>query len=168
MTSSAGLRSKLLAARDRRHALLMQALPECAAALLFFSLNLPGAAKLRPGALALFHWGYEQVRQELPEVRQLAVGIDLLGPYTLLTTELPPAAAKAWGVRLEERAAFARLLDLDVYDRRGTPLDRAVLVLPQRACLLCPAPARECIRQARHPIEAVLERVDELLAPFRD
>lgn len=106
--------------------------------------------------------------RELPAARELEWGIDLLGPFSLLNAEVEPEAAKAWGIRLEGEEPFARLLDLDLYDRQGSPLDRASLGFPQRPCLICPEPARECIRLGRHPLETVLERVHELLRPFRD
>jgi holo-ACP synthase CitX len=167
-TSSVASGSELLAARDGRHASLQLALLKSGPALLCLSLNMPGAAKFPPGARALFLWGREEILRGLPGARELSLGVDALGPFALLTTEAEPATAKGWGVRLEGSEPAARLLDLDVYDRRGLPLDRAALGLPQRSCLLCPEPARECIRLGRHPLEAVLERVDELLAPFRD
>ena len=50
-----------------------------------------------------------------------------------------------------------------MYDPAGRQLDRAALGLAPRACLLCPAPAVECIRLGRHPLPEVLDRVRGLL-----
>jgi triphosphoribosyl-dephospho-CoA synthase len=66
-------------------------------------------------------------------------------------------------VALEARDPAGRLLDLDVYRPDGTQVDRAQLGLPQRACLLCAEPARECIRAQRHSLAELQARVDTLL-----
>ena len=69
-------------------------------------------------------------------------------------------------VGLESVAPYARLIDADVYAARGVAVDRAALNLPPRPCLLCAAPATECIRLGRHDMFELSRRTHELLSPF--
>jgi holo-ACP synthase CitX len=79
---------------------------------------------------------------------------------------MEPANLKRICIELESVAPFARLIDADVYDPHGTAVDRATLGLLPRPCLVCEAPARECIRLGRHAGAELTRRVHELLAPF--
>ena len=160
------MKDDLLEARDGRQVSLRLALGRRAPALLTVGANLPGADKQRPGAAPL-------LRDALDALRA-AIGLDLLesrrdrlGVFHLAASGVTPAAAKAAALEIEARGPSGRLLDLDVYGPDGAQLDRAALGLPPRPCLVCGAPARECIRLARHPQGALDRRVDDLLRPWR-
>ena len=62
----------------------------------------------------------------------------------------------------------ARLFDLDVYTPNGKQVDRAALGLTARTCLICEQSAMDCIRTKRHSFEATIDKVHELLKPYRD
>jgi holo-ACP synthase CitX len=157
------LQVALLAARDARQALLQAHAPPPGAALLAVSLAVPGGEKEPPGALALLAWAMVRLTVGLPCATPLHSAGDPAGPFVLLAVAAPPAQVKRLAVAIEEAAPVARLLDLDVYDGAGRPVDRAALGLPPRACLLCPEPARECLRAARHPPADVIARAHALL-----
>ena len=69
---------------------------------------------------------------------------------------------------IETDSPAARLIDLDVYLPDGKTIDRTSLHLPPRACLVCEAPARECIRLGRHPWTELVSRAHALLLDFND
>lgn len=164
--SYAKLKSELLAARDRRHAALLQALGQGRRATLFLSLAIPGADKTPAGALHLFAWARQEAEAASGGLAGLREGFDRLGPFAIFGSAMEPEPLKQVCVGLEAVAPFARLIDADVYDSRGTAVDRAALGLPPRPCLVCEAPAKECIRLGRHDEAEVFRRVHELLAPF--
>jgi len=164
--SSAKLKSELLAARDRRHAALLQALAQGWRATLFLSLAVPGADKTPAGALHLFSWARQEAEAACGGLTGLREGRDRLGPFAILGSIMEPPELKNICIGLEAVAPFARLIDADVYDPRGAAVDRAALGLPPRPCLVCTAPARECIRLGRHDGAELSRRVHELLAPF--
>jgi holo-ACP synthase CitX len=164
--SYAKLKSELLAARDRRHAALLQALGQGRRATLFLSLAVPGADKTPAGALQLFAWARQEAEAACGGLAGQREGHDRLGPFAILGSAMEPVLLKQICVRLEAVAPFARLIDADVYDPQGTAVDRAALGLPPRPCLTCEAPARECIRLGRHDGAELSRRVHELLAPF--
>jgi holo-ACP synthase len=164
--SYAKLKSELLAARDRRHAALQQAFGQGWRATLFLSLAVPGADKTPAGTDGLFAWARREAEAACGGLVGLREGHDRLGPFAIFGSEIEPPALKRVCIGLEAVAPFARLIDADVYGPQGTAVDREALGLPPRPCLVCEAPARECIRLGRHSGAELSGRVHELLAPF--
>ena len=156
--------AEVLRAREARQALVEEWAGREGAALVAVALNVPGAEKAPPGARALHGWAVAQVAAALPGRRLVHSGDDALGPFALLAVAAPPAAAKAACLAIEVSRPAARLVDLDVYAPSGAATDRASLGLAPRPCLLCDAPAGECIRLGRHPRADVVTRARALLA----
>ena len=166
--SSAKLRSEIIAARDRRQELLQASLGRCCPATLFLSLNIPGPDKNPPGAGRLFSWALRSLLCEYPDMENLTQGSDPLGPYAVILIDREAAEVKRSCIAMETSQPFARLIDLDVFDGNGRPVDRAAVGMLPRPCLLCSRPAVECIRLRRHGADELSGRRDELLAYFRD
>jgi holo-ACP synthase CitX len=164
--SYAKLKSELLAARDRRHAALLQVLGQGWRATLFLSLAVPGADKTPAGADGLFAWARQEAEAACGGQAGHREGHDRLGPFAIIGSAMEPELLKHICVRLEAVAPFARLIDADVHNPQGAAVDRAALGLPPRSCLVCDAPAKECIRLGRHDGVELFRRVHELLAPF--
>jgi holo-ACP synthase len=166
--SSAKLRSEIIAARDRRQELLEESLGRGCPATLFLSLNIPGPDKNPPGVKRLFSWALRSLLCEYPDMENLAQGSDPLGPYAVILLNREASEVKRRCIAMETSQPFARLVDFDIFDGNGQPLDRAALGMSQRPCLLCSRPAVECIRLRRHGADELSGRRDELLAFFRD
>jgi triphosphoribosyl-dephospho-CoA synthase len=187
------LRHRLLDARDARAATIARlsgALPD-GRALVFLSLNVPGPEKTSarldrlfarartaltamragpkacstaadPAATAAESTG--PVRggpSGVPAV--VAEGRDALGPWTAVSCAGPAAAVKRRTVAIEETLAAGRLVDLDVFETGGLPVDRASLGLPRRRCLACEEAAVDCMRTLRHSREELARLVARLL-----
>ncbi len=152
----AGSRSSLLAERDARQALLSRALAGAEGCIVAVSLNIPGAVKSLPGTHALFVEAVRRLRETLPEAAEIHSRTDLLGPFSLWSVPADPVSVKEICVAIESAPRRARLFDLDVYSPAGVAVDRATLGLPQRSCLVCDLPARECARLSRHTTETLV------------
>ncbi len=163
--SSAGL---YLVTRDERQQKLQRAFHRAALGtaptVIAISTNVPGSPKHLLGlsrhareALATLHpW---------PGFQTLHAGPDALGPFYVALCNLSPKEAKRRTVAIEEARPSARLLDLDICDARGTQIGRRELGLPPRPCLLCGAPAGDCIRLCRHPPAKLRAHAEGLLKP---
>ncbi len=162
----AKLKNDILAARERRDEELKKLLATLAGgSIIQLALNVPGCDKRPAGSDALFGWGQEQLNNAVAPSLEL-FDVDALGPWVLYASPGNPIDVKMQCCRIEDYRDFARLLDFDVYAADGTVYDRQRLGLPQRSCLVCAAPARECIRTRRHTPNQVKERFEELLEPF--
>ena len=155
-----------LAARDARQALLDLHRPPAGAALVAVALNLPGPAREPPGALELQAWALARLVGAFPAARPVHSEGDALGPVTLFLVGGDPREVKRGCLAIEEARPAARLVDHDVLGPDGVPVGRAALGRPPRPCLLCEAPAVECIRLGRHPRADVLARVQALLGDW--
>ena len=167
LTSSDKSALSYLEARDRRHDGLAQYLSQGHRATIFLSLNIPGSEKSPPGAQALYHGLLGELVATFPGLRILRTASDLLGPYAIMTVDLDPMVVKKHCIILETGHPAARLADLDVYAADGVQIGRQALALPARACLLCGAPAVDCMRSRAHPQDDVIAKANELLADFR-
>jgi holo-ACP synthase CitX len=153
----------LLTARDGRQILLDRHLG-AGRTLLALSLAIPGEEKSPPGAAALFAWAAAEVARAFPGAELLEAEHDALGPFALWAAPEDARAAKLRAASLEAARPAARLVDLDVYSPEGASLDRDVLHLPARPCLLCDEPARACIRARRHDHAELAARARSVLA----
>jgi holo-ACP synthase len=160
--SYTALRNSLLAARDRRQGLLDNLFPSSYPTTLMLSLNLPGEHKTGERAERLFAWGEQGMTGALAAV-VTGRGSDALGPFALYCSSLGPREAKRLAVALESGHPSGRLLDLDVFNAQGHPVDRASLGLPPRTCLLCPEAALACIRAGRHSGAELHAQVQRLI-----
>jgi len=166
--SSDKLKSEILRTRDHRQELLDRHLAAGYPATLVLSLNIPGAIKNPPGAGMLFTWALDRLVEEYSGLAVLESTHDLLGSYAVVGIQQAADDVKLRCMALETSQPAARLVDLDVYDCQGRQIDRAFLALPPRPCLVCNRSAVECIRLGRHTASDLTEKINELLAPYRD
>jgi holo-ACP synthase CitX len=156
-----------LEARDARLRELERTLEQAATSgsILFISTKVPGPLKFRPGVARLLQGALERLHRAIG-LQVLASGGDILGPYYLASSRVPPMAAKQAAMAIEAEGPSGKLLDLDVYQPQGREISRAGLRLPRRSCLLCDEPARKCMLLRRHSITELLDQVDRLLVPW--
>ncbi|MDM7914638.1 MAG: citrate lyase holo-[acyl-carrier protein] synthase [Candidatus Eisenbacteria bacterium] len=163
-------RSDLLAAREEQESrirLLVARSCDGSTSLVYITTNVPGPEKDRQELGGLMAQAVQRLLERFDGGRAVDTGRGPLGPYAAVACPGDPSLVKRAAVEIEGTLPGGRLLDLDVYDRKGRALDRTALALPQRSCLVCREPARECIRAGRHSPEQLEEAVRELLARFR-
>lgn len=180
---------ELLASRDARVAHQAQLLGEYPGmTLLCLTVILPGSVKRSEVSLKIATAAVEAVRSSFSplfeELRDLETGYE---GYFMV--DLSPVEAKLAAVALEDSHPLGRLFDLDVvvlknspflrmsspkqggnphfgpFFEDGTvliPLGRQELGLPQRLCLLCGKPVRECMRTRAHTTEELLNKINEI------
>jgi phosphoribosyl-dephospho-CoA transferase len=109
--------SDFLAARDGRQQeidrILGQAKPDDAASFLVISANVPGCDKHRPGISRLLRGALDSLQQAIG-LKVLFTRSDLLGPFHVAFSNLPPIDAKRAALLIEAESPSARLLDVDV------------------------------------------------------
>lgn len=168
MEPSAISLTELLAARDNRAARqreLLAAWPE--RTLLSLTVVLPGAVKRDERSLRVGEAGVAAVRETLQplyeEIRDLGTGFEAF--FIVAADRL---AAKRRACRIEDTHPWGRLMDIDVLEADGDetvhPISRIAVGLPERRCLLCDRPARECMRARTHSPEALQAALDAILS----
>jgi holo-ACP synthase len=183
----AQVRRVLLAARDARQARLDSFLSRAgdSGCVVAVSTVIPGPDKRPAGAERLVGAGMAML--QLPWSGALALdqepslpvgatgapftafsfphdhGEDILGEFLFFAAATEPRRMKELCVVFESDVPWGRLLDLDVYDAGGRPVTRRAVGLPERTCLVCDEPARDCMRLGRHGEAELWTRVEALL-----
>ena len=170
---------RILAARDARalrQRELLAAWPE--AALLCLTVVFPGPVKRDERSVRVGEAGVAAIRASFAtavlyeEIRDLETGYE-----AFFVVDTGPQEAKLRTCAIEDTHPWGRLMDIDVVvDGPGSsvlpgadrvsvaPVSRSSLGLPERRCLLCDRPARECMRAHTHTLEQLLSRIDALLS----
>ena len=162
---------EVLAARDRRQGLQSRLLHQTDCPLITMTLNLPGAYKRI--ALSSFFFdcqktillrGLRGLGAEL--VDQVTIRESTGDEWVVAVRGLSPLALKSLTLELENVSESSRLLDLDVLDRDGQPVDRSHFDLPSRSCFLCDQPAKVCAAARTHPLASLHEHLSGLLSDY--
>lgn len=129
------------------------------ACLVVFTVVVPGADKTTPEAARLFSAGIRALggffrRYELVplfhQARELPTGYEA---FIALKTD--PSFLKMELVKLESKAPYGRLWDMDVISPKGVHLSREDVGFPERGCFVCGKAGRACASRRLHPPEEV-------------
>ena len=145
------------------------------ASLICFTVILPGSVKRDVRSLKVAKAGVDALSQTfrndfLKEERDLATGFE-----AYLVVSMPPEQAKKLCCDIEDTHPLGRLMDIDVIVDSSTspgmteelsvrPLGRADIGRPERRCLLCGKPARECMRAHAHTQEEIQSAINVILS----
>ncbi len=158
---------KVLEAREARWEHRLDLVNKTGKPLVTFCMNLPGSDKTS----SIFLKAHEKLLSELIQyfkdnelpILKIESRVDADGPEAFLVVDSEAVNAKKLTLAFEEVHPAGRLMDLDVMDIDRSCISREQLSLPPRKCLLCNAPARECIVLRRHEKEEVIARVVEIV-----
>lgn len=161
--TSVDLRAMLDAreARAAGQAKLRGAYPD--AALISFTLNIPGPVKTNPALRRLFDAGLDEIRSVLASLDLPIVACEIVheatGDEALLAVRGDAERIKTHMTAIEERIDINRLYDIDVLTPAGEKLGRDI----PRRCLLCERPAHDCARSRRHSVGELTRYIARML-----
>lgn len=158
---------QILDAREQRAARQRQLLAQYQKPLICFTMNIAGPVKYSPLIANVFSAGLSQLRQRLALKGIPLVHLEredaVTGCQAFLVADAPAQSLKAITARLEDTAPAGRLYDMDVLALTGEKLERGLLGLPPRKCLLCSQPAALCGRSRAHSLQALQAETARLL-----
>ena len=131
--------------------------------LVSFMVNMPGAVKRNPAALAVHRAGITALREGLAGHILYYKTLDYPTGYEgFFAVDLPGEKVKDITCRIEDTHPLGRLMDLDVLTPDGGSISRVQLGLPPRACLICGGYAKACARSKAHALSALYEKIAAL------
>jgi len=152
---------ELLSARDRRAAYeaeLRARFP--GACLVAFTVVAPGPDKRTADARRLFDAGVKALAKLLLRLELAPLLFEALespaGDAAYLALKSDAYFLKSELCKLEERAPYGRLWDMDVLDPVGRRVGRERVGYAERACVVCGKPGRGCASRRLHPLAEVL------------
>lgn len=159
--------NRMLEAKEKRYYKIKDLTGSYKAPVLSFMLNIPGEDKNFEEAVS-FHKKYVDKIKNLLEENKIKI---LFEDYQNLVTGMEYLAVldgdgcviKKLMMEVEEESMGGRLLDLDIYDKGFSQISRSSLGLPERKCIICGDTARACIKEERHNLKELEERVREII-----
>ena len=152
----------ILAARERRAEIQTELLAQRPAALLCFTMNIPGRNKDSSLIRLAFRAGVERILREFPEADHRLTRFAAGGPEAFFLLGQDAETVKELAVGIEESSPVGRLYDLDVFEPDGKKLSRG----NPRVCLICGRPTAVCTREAAHTVDEARQAADRLLRQF--
>lgn len=155
--------NRMLEAKEKRYYKIKDLTGSYKAPVLSFMLNIPGEDKNFEEAVS-FHKKYVDKIKNLLEENKIKI---LFEDYQNLVTGMEYLAVldgygcviKKLMMEVEEESLGGRLLDIDIYDKDFSQISRSSLGLPERKCIICGDTARTCIKEERHSLKELEERV---------
>ena len=164
---------QLLKARDERcskQKKLLEAFP--GRTLVCLTVQFPGPVKRSRNSLIVGGAGLAALLDRFGSVLSHVQVRDLPSGYeAYLLLPLPAVAVKRICCEIEQTHPLGRLMDIDVLtleDGSPVPLDRSSLGLGERTCLLCPQPARYCMRARTHSLEELLGKIETMINEYSE
>ncbi len=159
--------NELLAARERRAAYeaeLCRRFP--GACIVVFTVVAPGPDKRTPAARKLFDAGLAALQKLLLAYELIPLHAEALtsiaGDTAYLALKSDAYFLKSELCKLEERAPYGRLWDMDVLDPAGKRVERERVGYGERSCIVCGRPGRACASRRLHPLDEVLLAAEAL------
>lgn len=149
-------------ARQMRQEALLKGHP--GKVLVCLTVILPGNVKRSDVSLGVARAAVRAIREGLCPVWEECLDLETgYEGYFLVDGTVP--GVKLACCRIEGTHPLGRLMDIDVIELRGgrpSPVSRETVGEPERPCLICGRPARECMRAKTHTLEQLLGRIQEI------
>lgn len=161
----------MLDAKEKRYYKIKDLTEKFGLPVLSFMLNIPGEDKNFKDAVN-FHKDYIKEIKKTFDDNEIKI---IYEEYHNLNTGMEYLAVfngngkfvKEKMIDLEEKDLGGRLLDIDIYDSDFSQISRSVLNLPERRCILCTGIARTCIKEERHSLNDLKEKVRRILKNYK-
>lgn len=130
-------------------------------------LNIPGPIKNNTEIEYFFEQEMAFFEQKLNEKFSFQLFLSELsqptGPESFYIIDGSSQAVKKLCIDFEESKDYRRLFDLDVHNFGQNDLSRTDLGFPERQCLVCGKPAKECGRARTHTVADLQAKVSKLI-----
>lgn len=158
----------MLDARERRVQRQRELLAQYHAPLICFTMNIAGPVKDSPLIRRGFSHGGELLRRIFLREKLRPLHTETVcaptGCEGFYVLDAEPLFLKSLTGEIEDHTPLGRLFDMDVLDRNGEKIDREVLGLPSRRCLLCGEDAKACARSRAHTVAELQTVTKRMLA----
>lgn len=148
------IQKQILQAKESRWNKQQEFIQKYHSTIISFKFNIPSWPKNSNGIQNAFQKSRldfcSYMKNSNQEVTLLEINESVLGPEAFFLSSEDSALMKKLAMHFEESYPIGRLLDIDVLDVSGQPVERSI----KRKCYLCTSIAIYCMRERKHtPIE---------------
>jgi len=126
---------------------------------------MPGPVKLCDNADIIFEAGCKAIEQAVPAEKRIEKKISesIAGIEVIYAADMPADELKRLCCEIEDSHPLGRLFDIDVIGTDGIPKSRTEIGFSPRKCLICGAPAAECVRSRKHSVDELLSEIEKVI-----
>lgn len=161
---------QMLDAREQRAQAIAEASRKAGenGAVVSVTLGIPGPVKTSEVLRRLFRYFYDEVTAVLADYKvQVSRLVEdaATGPEVQFVVLADAKMVKSLLVPIEEKNSIGRLADLDVLSGGDNPvgISRTELGMPERRCLICGKPSKECGRARAHSVVEMQQTIAQIL-----
>lgn len=159
--------NEMLKAREVRAAHQMSLLKEFKATLICFTMNIAGPIKNSELIKRGYEKGKKMLEKDLQSHQITILHFEESCTYTgnegFYVVDADRETVQRITSEIEDASELGRLFDMDVLGSKGEKCGRAELGLPERRCLICGGPAKDCARSRRHSVAELQVKTLEIL-----
>lgn len=136
--------------------------------LISFTLNTPGRVKNSQLYKKVHSVGMDCLLDKFKHIT--VINVEVLDKPTgvegYISLDLDALQAKKIAVTIEDTHYLGRLFDIDVFDNFHNQINRDILKLKPRKCLLCNEEAIKCIKMRSHTYEELVAQVETIATSY--
>jgi holo-ACP synthase len=158
---------EVLRSRERRFERQKEIIGRTNAALISFSMVIPGEIKNNSRITTVFALGLQAILELLSknsfEINELESVGGNTGPECIIAVKCDPVILKKLSCEIEEDHKYGRLFDIDILDNRLKAISRQDIGKKERSCLICDEAAHLCARDRTHSLHELKQAVRKYL-----
>lgn len=163
--------NEMLDAREQRAFFQQKLMSTYNKPLLCFTMNIAGPIKNSDLIRRGFKIGLSSLKLQLKKVKADILFEDMwdkpTGNEAFIVSDINALLLKRLACELENESPLGRLYDMDVFvpSDNGilTKVERTALNIPQRHCLICSRPAKECSSRRLHTVDELAEKTKKII-----
>ena len=162
------IREHILQAKESRWKKQLEFVKQYQTPIISFKFNVPSWPKNSTKITIAFDYSLEEFIDFFKKTSTktklilLETNTTALGPEAFFQIKEDPTKVKALAIQFESEHFIGRLLDIDVLDTNGSPIERSI----KRQCYLCDNVAIHCMREEKHTVNELRLYFDEKLKKY--
>ncbi|NLI92618.1 MAG: citrate lyase holo-[acyl-carrier protein] synthase [Peptococcaceae bacterium] len=158
---------QILRGREQRAERQRQLIETYQKPLVSLTLNIPGPDKISSPLDKVHSVGVEILEKELKNHNYAVVwkeqSVNPAGHQAFLVVDADPRQLKELTVNIEEQQPLGRIFDYDVFDCGAKQVNRELLGLRGRTCLLCGEKTDICRRSKKHTLDELMNCINQII-----
>lgn len=126
-----------------------------------YTLNIPGNIKQSQLYDRIHYVGYQELLSVLKPLESKRF-VFPTGSEAIMSVCMDAVELKKITIKVESDHPLGRLFDIDVLDDKGQIINRELIKLPERRCLICNQNAKICVRSRTHSTEELVKKIVNL------
>ncbi len=157
----------MLLCREKRAYIQNEMINKYKNSLICLTLNIPGEYKVSDNIKIAFDIAKKRILDKL-SINNIKIVKELeikehTGFEFYLAVDFDAILIKKLCIEIENQDKLSRLFDIDILDKNKNKIDRNLLEIPVRKCLMCNEEAKVCSRSRKHSVKELIDEINIII-----